>query len=144
MNATLWNELVLIVDRDGRSVEDDRQSVAEFIAPAHRRWLMRHLREAFQGQATACFLQPIGAPRQIMLRWSMRPIEDQGEIVSVEVTCHRWRPEFDPPFRPESSSPLAEDARTAAGSTAGNPPGGEPALLCRAANSAWLTTTTDY
>ncbi|NUQ66632.1 MAG: hypothetical protein HUU20_29570 [Pirellulales bacterium] len=123
MNATLWNELVLIVDREGRSLEDDRQSVAELVAPAHRMWLMRHLRDAFQGKATACFLQPVGAPRQIMLRWSMRPIEDEGEIVSVEVTCHRWRPEYDPPFRPESPSPLAGDALTASGPIPSDPHG---------------------
>jgi hypothetical protein len=39
-----------------------------------------------------------------MLRWSMQPVEDEGEIVSVEVTCHRWRPEYDPPIRHEPST----------------------------------------
>jgi hypothetical protein len=101
MRTTLSYELILVVDREGRSVEDDRQSVVELVAPTHRMWFLRHLQEAFQGNATACFLQPIAAPRQMMLRWSMRPIEDEGEIVSVEVSCHRWRPEFGREFRPE-------------------------------------------
>jgi len=100
----------IVVDRHGRSLEDDATSVFDRIHPRYREFFILHLRHAFGAKEVECIVRSHGDDWAPMQFWTMRPIVDFDEIVSVELTCSGLMPGDDDEF-PWGSSLSDDDLR---------------------------------
>ncbi len=105
-----------VVDRHGRSLEDDAASVYDQIHPRYREFFMLHLQHAFAAKEVECIVRSFGDDWAPMQFWTMRPIVDFDEIVSVELTHSDLMPGDDDAFPwgsslsdDESREPIAND-----------------------------------
>lgn len=76
----------LVVNPEGRSLEDDAASVFHRIASHHHDFFRMHLDAAFKGREVECIVRGSGSRWSPVRYWSMLPIVDEGHIVSVELT----------------------------------------------------------
>ena len=97
----------IVVDRRGRSLEDDAASVFERIHPRYHDFFALHLRHAFADKEVECIVRAEGDDWAPMQFWTMRPIVDLERIVSVELTYSDLMPGDDDAF-PWGSS-LSDD-----------------------------------
>ncbi|HYW80318.1 MAG TPA: hypothetical protein VE890_12110 [Thermoguttaceae bacterium] len=100
----------IVVDRQGRSLEDDAASVYDQIHPRYRDFFTLHLHHAFAAKEVECIVRSFGDDWAPMQFWTMRPIVDLDEIVSVELTHSDLMPGDDDAF-PWGSSLSDDDLR---------------------------------
>jgi len=100
----------IVVDRHGRSLEDDAASVYDRIHPRYHEFFTLHLRHAFAAKEVECIVRSRGDDWAPMQFWTMRPIVDLDEIVSVELTLSDLMPGDDDAF-PWGSSLSDDDLR---------------------------------
>ena len=100
----------IVVDRHGRSLEDDAASVYDGIHPRYHEFFTLHLWHAFAAKEVECIVRSCGDDWAPMQFWTMRPVVDFDEIVSVELTFSGLMPGDDDEF-PWGSSLSDDDLR---------------------------------
>ena len=100
----------IVVDRHGRSLEDDAASVYDRVHPQYLEFFALHLRHAFAGTEVECIVGSRDDNTAPMRFWTMRPIVDFEEIVSVELTCSDLLPGDEEEF-PGGTSLSEKDLR---------------------------------
>lgn len=100
----------IVVDHHGRSLEDGAASVYDRIHPRYRDFFTLHLRHAFAAKEVECIVRSCGDDWAPMQFWTMRPIVDFDEIVSVELTYSDLMPGDDDAF-PWGSSLSDDESR---------------------------------